>query len=182
MVIPYAKRILVWLGVVFVHSCATLPTPPMEDVPAKLEDKTYTAFDGGKFDYLGWPAHKTTKRVIIATHGICGINSDFEAFAKFIGAADQETSIFAYNTRSQGCDPVPHRRGDITTPISWYKDLIRFSSLIRHKHPDAEIVWYGESMGAMITLNTFAHCLRENEQVCDKIILSAPVINPKQHV
>jgi len=79
-------------------------------------------------------------------------------------------------------DPINKRRGDIRNPESWYKDLKHFTAFVRKKYPKAEVIWFGESMGAMITLNSFAFWQNKGEQLCNRMILSAPVINLKKHL
>jgi len=147
--------------------------------PSALRSDHFVTFDGDHLDYRKWLPSNTVKRVLVCTHGICGIDNDFDGLAKFLLSKDKNTALYAYNTRSQGHDPVKNRRGDIADVTEWYRDLERFSSLIRKDHPEAEIIWFGESMGSMITLNSYAFWITKNNGVapCDRLILSAPVIN-----
>ena len=45
------------------------------------------------------------------------------------------------------------RRGDIGDPNDWYHDLFAFTQLVRERHPGAKVVWFGESMGALIAVH-----------------------------
>jgi alpha-beta hydrolase superfamily lysophospholipase len=53
--------------------------------------------------------------------------------------------------------------------------LFAFTQLVQEQHPDAKIVWFGESMGALIA----AHAWRESpagDPPCDGLILSSPIV------
>lgn len=86
-----------------------------------------------------------------------------------------KTALYAYEVRGQGSDPLPSRRGDIGDPKDWYRDLFAFTQLVQERHPDAKIVWFGESLGAMIA----SHAWREapaNDPPCDGLVLSSPIV------
>lgn len=113
--------------------------------------------------------------VIIGIHGFCGASSDYKNLGEYMLSHQKRTAVYAYEVRGQGGDPLYERRGDIGNPEDWYRDLFAFTQLVGEQHPNAKIVWFGESMGAMIA----AHAWREapkDDPPCDGIILSSPIV------
>ncbi len=187
ILVSLIRRTLTLLNIAFLSACATIPSPrniPMD--PSHLKPNHFTTFDGDNFGYSKWFPKETTEieKVLICTHGICGFSGDFKGLAQHLHQHNAPIALYAYNTRSQGHDPIPSRRGDISNAELWYHDLKRFSSLVQQKHPQAEIIWMGESMGSMLTLNAYAYWLEQDKgkPPCDRLILSAPVIDIKSHI
>lgn len=172
--------ILCVLSIVLFASCATQPMPQPGNSNREGESE-FQSFDNDSFGYREWLPSKTVKRVIIGSHGISGICNDYKYLAAYFLENDNNTAVYTYNLRSQGADPIKQRIGDIRDPKHWYKDLTAFTRYVRTKHPQAEIIWHGESMGSVITLNTFAH-YHGKEKLCDKIMLSAPVIHVRNKI
>jgi alpha-beta hydrolase superfamily lysophospholipase len=86
--------------------------------------------------------------------------------------------VYAYEVRGQGSDPSYDRRGDIGNPEQWFTDLEAFTQLVRKRHPKAKIIWYGESMGALIA----THAMRiapTGKPPCDALVLSSPIVRFK---
>ncbi len=138
--------------------------------PALAGDKSET------FGYRRWIA-KTTEPdvIIIGIHGFCGASIDYANLGKHLLTHQPRSGVYAYEVRGQGSDPILQRRGDIGNPRDWYRDLFAFTQLVRERHPLAKIVWYGESMGALIA----AHALRESpvtDLPCDALVLSSPLV------
>jgi alpha-beta hydrolase superfamily lysophospholipase len=128
------------------------------------------------FGYRKWISETTEPDVIvIGIHGFCGASIDYTNLGNHLLAHQPRTGLYAYEVRGQGSDPIRQRRGDIGDPKDWYRDLFAFTQLVRERHPDAKIVWYGESMGGLIA----AHALREaptTDKPCDALALSSPVV------
>ena len=115
--------------------------------------------------------------VVIGLHGFCGAAIDYENLGKRLLKEQPKTAVYAYEIRGQGKDPLKERRGDIDDPQQWYKDLNRFSAMVREKHPKARIVWFGESMGALIASHTFSQDIADGgKPPCDALVLSSPVV------
>jgi hypothetical protein len=113
--------------------------------------------------------------VVIGIHGFCGASIDYNNFGQHLLKHQPTTALYAYEIRGQGSDPIFARRGDIGDPRDWYRDLFAFTGLVRERHPDAKIVWFGESMGALIA----AHAWRQaplDQAPCDGLILSSPIV------
>lgn len=137
---------------------------------------------GETFGFRRWvsPAHQPDV-VIIGIHGFCGASVDYRNLGEYMMRQQPKTAVYAYELRGQGNDPIHHRRGDIGNAKEWYRDLFAFTAMIRDKHPHARIVWFGESMGAMIA----AHAWREAEdniRPCDGIVLSSPIVRIRDDI
>jgi acylglycerol lipase len=128
------------------------------------------------FGYRKWISEKTEPDVvIIGIHGFCGASIDYANLGNHLLRYQPKTGLYAYEVRGQGSDPITERRGDIGDPQDWYRDLFAFTQLVQEQHPDAKIVWFGESMGALIA----SHALRQapaNDPPCDGLILSSPIV------
>ncbi len=128
------------------------------------------------FGYRKWISEKIEQDVvIIGIHGFCGASIDYTNLGNHLLRHQPATGLYAYEVRGQGSDPIHARRGDIGDPADWYRDLFAFTQLVRERHPAARIVWFGESMGALIAV----HAMREapvNDPPCDGLILSSPIV------
>lgn len=142
--------------------------------PQLLKD-TYSSFDGDQFGYTKWGSAKNPKTVIIGIHGINGAAADYDNFAEHLQKHSPDTTLYALETRGQGNDLNTRRRGDIYRAEEWYKDLYTFTRLIRKQHPDARLIWCGESLGSMIVTHAYAQ-RPANEKFCDAIVILAPVV------
>ena len=110
------------------------------------------------FGYRKWISETTEPDVvIIGIHGFCGASIDYANLGNHLLRYQPRTGLYAYEVRGQGSDPIRERRGDIGDPKDWYRDLFAFTQLVQEQHPDAKIVWFGESLGALIA----AHAWRE---------------------
>jgi len=152
--------------------------PKSTTVIAALKKNTFTTFDGDDFGYHAWGNLKNPKTVVIGSHGISGAAIDFMSLGQRINKDSPKTAIYSYNLRGQGLDPIKKRRGDIPAHTDWYEDLYTFTRLIRTKHPKAEIIWYGESMGGLICTQALMQKHNQN-QTCDRLVISAPITNLK---
>lgn len=128
------------------------------------------------FGYRKWidRQHKQDV-VIIGIHGFCGASVDYTNLGEHLLKYQPRTGLYAYEVRGQGSDPIYARRGDIGDPRQWYEDLFAFTQLVRERHPDAKVVWFGESMGGLIA----AHACRQGppgESPCDGLVLSSPIV------
>jgi alpha-beta hydrolase superfamily lysophospholipase len=131
---------------------------------------------GETFGYRKWIAENVEQDVvIIGIHGFCGASIDYTNLGNHLLAHQPRTGLYAYEVRGQGSDPIYQRRGDIGDPKDWYRDLFAFTQLVRERHPNAKVVWFGESMGALIA----AHAWKESpagQNPCDGLVLSSPIV------
>lgn len=133
------------------------------------------------FGYRRWQvAGSDPDVVIIALHGFCGASIDYDTLGRYMMEHQPKTAVYAYEVRGQGSDPKRSRRGDIDDPNDWYRDLETFTRLIRKRHPKAKVVWFGESMGALITAHTWYK--DPGRKPCDAMVLSSPVVHVRNDV
>jgi len=135
-----------------------------------------TSAKSDTFGYRKWISEKTEPDIIIiGIHGFCGASIDYANLGNHLLARQPKTGLYAYEVRGQGSDPIHSRRGDIGDAKDWYRDLFAFTQLVEERHPDAKVIWFGESMGALIA----AHAWREapaGDPPCDGLILSSPIV------
>jgi len=147
---------------------------------------TSNAASGGDmsetFGYRRWISKTTEPDIIlIGIHGFSGASIDYANLGNHLLVHQPRTGLYAYEVRGQGSDPIIARRGDIGDPSDWYRDLFAFTQLVRERHPNAKIVWYGESMGGLIA----AHALRRSpaaDEPCDALVLSSPVVRFRDEI
>jgi alpha-beta hydrolase superfamily lysophospholipase len=130
------------------------------------------------FGYRKWMRPDAQPQtVVIGLHGFCGASIDYENLGKRLLKEQPKIAVYAYELRGQGKDPLKARRGDIDDPNLWFSDLAKFSGMVRAKHPHARIVWFGESMGALIVSHAYEQAVAAGQPPpCDAIVLSSPVV------
>jgi alpha-beta hydrolase superfamily lysophospholipase len=130
------------------------------------------------FGYRKWLREGTTpETVVIGIHGFCGAAIDYDNLGRHLMKEQPQTAVYAYEVRGQGRDPLEARRGDIDDPQLWFQDLKQFSTIVRQRHPRARIVWFGESMGALIASHAYRQSQAAGESPpCDALVLSSPVV------
>lgn len=131
---------------------------------------------GETFGYRKWIAENVEQDVvIIGIHGFCGASIDYTNLGNHLLARQPRTGLYAYEVRGQGSDPIYQRRGDIGNPEDWYRDLFAFTQLVRERHPQAKVVWFGESMGALIAAHAWCES-PAGQNPCDGLVLSSPIV------
>ena len=137
---------------------------------------------GGGGDESDTFGYRTWKRkgvepdvVVIGIHGFCGASVDYANLGNHLLQNQPKTALYAYEVRGQGSDPIYARRGDIGNPTQWYDDLEAFTQLVEERHPDAKIIWYGESMGALIATHAL-NAAPPGKLPCEGLVLSSPIV------
>ena len=145
----------------------------------------YAKEGGGESETFGY---RTWKRkgvepdlVVIGIHGFCGASVDYANLGNHLVQNQPKTALYAYEVRGQGSDPIHARRGDIGNPTQWYEDLEAFTQLVEERHPDAKIIWYGESMGALIATHAL-NAAPPGKPPCDGLVLSSPIVRFKNDI
>jgi alpha-beta hydrolase superfamily lysophospholipase len=134
------------------------------------------------FGYRTWRRREIEPDlVVIGIHGFCGASVDYANLGNYLLKHQPKTGLYAYEVRGQGSDPIYHRRGDIGNPAQWYADLEAFTQLVKERHPDAQIIWYGESMGALIATHAM-HSAPKGNPPCDGLVLSSPIVRFKDDI
>jgi alpha-beta hydrolase superfamily lysophospholipase len=151
--------------------CSTFKTSGAR--PALRADD-WVSFDGKTMPWKAWPVPSGTKPrgVVIAVHGLSGAKSDFWYLGEIL--PQRGYTVYAYDLRGQGNDPVVAERGDISGETAWKRDLATFHSLVKRRHSKVPVFWYGESLGSLIALHTAADLLGNRDDP-EGIILASPV-------
>ncbi|MDB6003083.1 MAG: hypothetical protein JWR15_70 [Prosthecobacter sp.] len=139
-----------------------------------LNAEDWVSYDGKTMPLKSWPvpAGITPRAVVIAVHGLTGAKSDFWYLGEQLPLHGY--TVYAYDLRGQGNDPVVAERGDIKKATAWQRDLATFHALVKRRHPKTPVFWYGESLGSLISLHTAADLLG-NRADPDGIIMASPV-------
>ena len=145
----------------------------------KLADEEWVSYDSKTMPCKVWPvpAGVTPRGVIITVHGLSGAKSDFWYLGEQMPLHGY--TVYAYDLRGQGNDPVVAERGDISGAAVWQHDLATFHALVKRRHPKTPVFWYGESLGSLIALHTAADLL-SNRADPSGIILATPVAGLRQ--
>ena len=134
------------------------------------------------FGYRTWKRNNVAQDVVvIGIHGFCGASVDYTNLGEYLVKRQPKTAVYAYEIRGQGSDPIKQRRGDIGNPAQWYADLEAFTQLVEERHPDAKIIWYGESMGALIATHALVSA-PAGKPPCDGLVLSSPIVRFKNDI
>jgi alpha-beta hydrolase superfamily lysophospholipase len=143
---------------------------PVMDMPQSM----WTAHDGKEMPFKHWPGEPGKPRgIVICVHGLSGAASDFWPVGESFPAKGY--AVYGMQLRGQGNDPDHKSRGDIWSSQQWRQDLLEFTGLVSQRHPGVPLFWYGESLGALITIDT-AGSLGERQHMVSGIILSSPVV------
>ena len=148
-----------------------------------LAAESYSSFDHSHFPFRKWlPLDGSEPSIIvIGLHGISGASQDFQNLGTHLQESMQGAAVYAPELRGQGNDPVTSRRGDIQSREDWINDLQTFTRLVRQQHPQACIIWHGESMGALIALHGLAS-FPDKRSGCNGLILSSPIVGTHREV
>jgi alpha-beta hydrolase superfamily lysophospholipase len=170
-VIPHPPFRLLALALAWALAAAGCgPSVPMVHNPSAAGAK------GETFGYRKWISPTVEPDVVlIGIHGFCGASADYTNLGNYLLTHQPKTGVYAYELRGQGSDPIHERRGDIGDPKQWYHDLFTFTGLVRERHPDAKVVWFGESMGALIAAHAW-HEAPHGTPPCDGLVLSSPIV------
>ena len=170
------------LGCSFLTSCSSSPkinsvmNSPIKTKP-ELNETNYTTPDHEEFGYKKWlPKEKEPEIVIVGVHGISGHASDFTNLAKHFIEEHNNIALYAPELRGQGHDPKLNRQGDIPSHRQWQQDLYTFTKLLRELHPEAKILWFGESMGSMIITHAYAD-IAPGQTKPDGLVILSPILD-----
>jgi acylglycerol lipase len=176
-VVPIASAMR--LAIVLLASVALLcqcATPPhMNKTPVmNLQASTWVAHDGKEMPFKYWPGEpRKPQGVIICIHGLSGAASDFWPVGEAFPAKGY--AVYGMQLRGQGNDADPKMRGDIWSSQQWRQDLLEFTALVHQRHSGVPVYWFGESLGALITIDT-AGSLEPNQKMVSGLILASPVV------
>ena len=175
--VPCCRRLLRLLAALLMaltfSQCAA---PRMASrIPRMEPDLTHwTCRDGKVLPCKHWPGPPAQPRaVIICIHGLSGAASDFWPVGESFPAKGY--AVYAVELRGQGHDPDRKARGDIRTAKQWRADLLDYTALVQQRHPGVPVYWFGESLGALIVIDTTAS-LPPGQKTVAGILLTTPVV------
>jgi acylglycerol lipase len=167
----FRRRLVFVLLGLLVTGCAQLRPPEARPM---LGTNEWSSYDG---KVMPWrvtlpPRDTPIQAVVITIHGLSGAASDFWLLHERLPLKGY--AVYGYEIRGQGNDPVVTARGDILSAKQWLRDLETFHRLVKKRHPDKKIFWYGESLGSLIAFHTAALRLRSRLDP-DGIVMASPV-------
>ncbi|TDU72830.1 alpha-beta hydrolase superfamily lysophospholipase [Prosthecobacter fusiformis] len=156
-------------------ACSSMPQAQPRP---ELRPQEWVSYDGKVMPSQTWavPVGSKPRGIVIAVHGLSGASSDYWLLGERLPAKGY--TVYAYNVRGQGKDPVIADRGDIKSSRQWLRDLETFHLLVRRQHPGVPVFWYGESLGSLICLHTAASRLNARQDPAG-IVLASPVAGLK---
>ena len=167
-VLALRVRLLLILTALLLCCCAS----PLDTAVRKAPTSSYfTASDKKQLSLRHWNLQARPKVVIIALHGIEGAARDFTNLGSSLASQSPGTTLYALNLRGNGYDRSPEERGDIRSLSLWKRDLLELHQTLRRRHPNARLIWLGESMGALVALQAAASSPPEG------LILTSPVVS-----
>ena len=141
---------------------------------------SWTARDGKTLPCKHWngePGHP--RAVLICLHGLSGAASDFWPVGESLPT--QGFAVYGMQLRGQGNDPDTKHRGDIHSGRQWRADLMDFTALVHQRHPGVPVYWFGESLGALIAIDSIASLPADQKTVAG-IILASPVVALRENL
>ncbi len=163
-----------WCGVLLpgLSLAGAPPNPPALEIAPHAARGSWVAPDGSRFGVRTWLPARCPRLVVIAVHGLSGATSDFQPLGAHL--ARRGVAVYAFELRGQGLDPQVDRRGNLADLGDCVRDLGAFTSLVRARHPHARLIYYGESMGAMLCLHAVG---KPGAPAVAGLILASPVID-----
>lgn len=144
----------------------------------ELREKDWISQDGKVMPWKVWavPKEKKVRAVLITVHGLSGATSDFWPIGEALPA--KGVTVYGYEIRGQGNDPVVRDQGHVRSRKEWLRDLETFDGLVRERHPGVPVYWHGTSLGSLIAL----HSATVSETPPQGLILDAPLAGVQEEI
>lgn len=167
------RRLIVLLAALTLAACAPMlvqqPGIPGAGFQGpRLEDDGFVSFDGARLGLTTWEAEGEPRTVIVALHGMNDYANAFHMAAPTWAKAGITT--YAYDQRGFGRSP---QRGVWGGQDLMTEDLRTIVTLVRARHPYAEVIVAGESMGGSVAIAAFAS---QRPPQAHRLILMAPAV------
>lgn len=166
------KRFLPALACLFCVACAN---PQVQEFVLKrqapeLQQDVLIASDGARLPLRSWlPAGAPKpKAVIIGLHGMNDYSNAFAMPGEFL--SKQGIAVYAYDQRGFGASPNVGIWPGEDNLVSDLRDMV---TVVKKRHPHAQVYVMGESMGGAVAIATFS---RADAPPVDGVILSAPAV------
>lgn len=150
----------------------------MRALKIQPSEERWSASDGHETRLLRWgkATDPASEKVVIALHGYCEHAGFVDDIAKELGAI----GIVTYSIDQRGFGRTL-RRGHWGGTERMTQDVIELVKDVRTRHPNAEIIGLGLSMGAAFWLAANGFCQKGNSKIgVDRMVLLSPaVMRPK---
>ena len=128
--------------------CARGAIPPLPTVgPADLDADGFVMADGARLPYRAWLPDSAPRAVVLAVHGFNDSRDAWELPGPDLAAAG--IAVYAYDQRGFGAAPM---RGRWPGAGMLQRDAADLAALLRARHPRADLVLMGESMGGAVLM------------------------------
>jgi alpha-beta hydrolase superfamily lysophospholipase len=147
-VTPVTRRSLVIaLAALPVAACASVPVPPQASQPPVPPDGHFAMRDGARLPYRVWLPQGQPRVVALALHGFDDSRDAWEIPAGPLTEAGW--AVYAPDQRGFGQAPV---RGHWAGSDVMADDAGEIARILRGRHPGANLIIMGESMGGAIAM------------------------------
>jgi alpha-beta hydrolase superfamily lysophospholipase len=113
--------------------------------------RSFRAADGSEIHYRYWATAVSPRAVVQVVHGAAEHSGRYQRFAKAL--VGQGYSVYATDHRGHGRTRVRSGALGDAGPNSWnglVEDELQLSGIIHAAHPDAKLVLFAHSLGALI--------------------------------
>lgn len=167
-------RLIALMFALMLGACTPLMTqtagqPPLGFEGPRLSGDQFISYDGARLGLTRWDAEDGAPRtVLVAVHGMNDYANAFHLAAPYWAA--RGVSTYAYDQRGFGRSP---NRGVWPDESVLQEDLRTLVALVRARHPHAEVVVMGESMGGAVAIRAFAS---QRPPDAHRLVLLAPAV------
>lgn len=167
-------RLTALMFALLLGACTPLMTqtagqPPLGFEGPRLSGDQFISYDGARLGLTHWDADDGAPRtVLVAVHGMNDYANAFHLAAPYWAA--RGVSTYAYDQRGFGRSP---NRGVWPDEAVLQEDLRTLVALVRARHPLAEVVVMGESMGGAVAIRAFAS---QRPPDAHRLVLLAPAV------
>jgi acylglycerol lipase len=168
------RKVLPFAAGLILCQCHTVQTPG--DRAATFPRHAVLYADGKKMPAETWPkqaASRQPKAILICLHGLSGSGHDFWPLGESLVGSGYR--VIAPALRGQGLDPTPSERGDIKSAAVWRRDLAQCLRAAHRDYPHTPIIVVGESLGALITIDSLRFDPEAKRLISGLILLAPPV-------
>ena len=149
--------------------CVSQATPPPpSDGPADLDAGAFIMADRARLPYRAWLPEGAPRAVVLALHGFNDSRDAWELPGPVLAAAG--IAVYAYDQRGLGAAPL---RGTWAGAGVLQRDAADLAALLRARHPGADLVLMGESMGGAVLMCLATSPLAPQEA---RYVLLAPAV------
>jgi alpha-beta hydrolase superfamily lysophospholipase len=167
-------RLTALMFALMLGACTPLMTqtagqPPLGFEGPRLSGDQFISYDGARLGLTRWDANDGAPgTVVVAVHGMNDYANAFHLAAPYWAA--HGVSTYAYDQRGFGRSP---NRGVWPDETVLQEDLRTLVALVRARHPHAEVVVMGESMGGAVAIRAFAS---QRPPDAHRLVLLAPAV------